>query len=133
MNFEKIIKSTLIEDKERGDLIVYDKLKIPFEIKRIFIINNVPVGEKRGNHSHKSCAQVLVCNNGKIKIDMYFKHGSGFMVLKKSDIAFVDKMVWSSQEYLEPNSELMVLCSHEYDKEDYITDFEEFKKLTNGK
>jgi hypothetical protein len=39
-------------------------------------------------------------------------------------------MVWAWQYYSVENSEIMVLCSHEYDKNDYITDFEEFKRLT---
>ena len=120
----------LIKDSERGDLMAFDTIDVPFEIKRIFVVNNTQIGEIRGNHAHKECMQVLICTNGKIRLDIHRKNGTSLRILNKSDIAFIDTMVWSSQEYLQPNSELMVLCSDEYDKNDYITDFEEFKRLT---
>lgn len=121
----------LIKDNERGDLMAFDTIDIPFYVKRIFIVNNVPIGEIRGRHCHKENLQFLICVNGEINIRLE-KNNIQFVTLRKGETLFLDKMVWSQQCYLEECSELMVLCSHEYDKNDYITDFEEFKKLVNG-
>ena len=121
----------LIKDSERGDLMAFDTIDVPFYVKRIFVVNNVPIYETRGKHAHFENEQMLVCLNG--IIDLWTsKNGITFTPIRlfKGDCFLINKMVWAWQEYLEPNSELMVLCSHEYDKNDYITDFEEFKRLT---
>jgi len=117
----------LVKDSERGDLMAFDTIDVPFYVKRVFVVNNVTVGEIRGNHAHKDCIQALICLNGEVNIHI---HGIGYHSLFKGQTLLIDKLTWSSQKYLQPNSELMVLCSHEYDKNDYITDFEEFKRLT---
>jgi len=119
----------LIKDSERGDLMAFDTVDVPFNAKRVFVVNNVPRASIRGNHAHRECMQYFICINGRISVQYYYKNEMDFIYLEKGQILFIDKLVWSTQIYLEPNSELMVLCSHEYDKNDYITDFEAFKKL----
>ena len=121
----------LIKDSERGDLMAFDTIDVPFYVKRIFVVNNVNPHEIRGNHSHKSCLQLLICTNG--SIDLHYTDGIHNYIVKlyKGDSYLIEPLVWSKQIYNEYKSELMVLCSHEYDKNDYITDFEDFKKLVN--
>ena len=122
----------LIKDNERGDLMAFNTMDIPFYVKRIFIVNNVPIGGVRGEHCHIENLQMLICTNGSIVVKLDKGFNVQYKELRKGDSIFLDKMCWSSQTYIADKSELMVLCSHEYDKEDYITDFEEFKRLTNG-
>jgi hypothetical protein len=43
----------LVKDSERGDLMAFDTIDVPFYVKRVFVINNVPVGSIRGQHAHK--------------------------------------------------------------------------------
>ena len=116
----------LVKDSERGDLMAFDTIDVPFYVKRVFVVNNVPKGSIRGQHAHKECKQYFICTNGAITVT---KDGK-WIDLKKGDGLFNDNLEWSTQHYYLENSELMVLCSHEYDKNDYITDFEEFKRLT---
>ena len=121
----------LIKDSERGDLMAFDTIDVPFYVKRVFVINNVPIGNTRGKHAHIENEQMLICING--VIDLWIsKNGITFTPIRllKGDSFLINKMVWAWQYYSVENSELMVLCSHEYDKNDYITDFEEFKRLT---
>ena len=120
----------LIKDSERGDLMAFDTINVPFYVKRIFVVNNVPYGHYRGEHSHKTCIQFMICTNG--SIDLHYTDGIHNYIVKlyKGNSYLIEPNIWCKQFYNEPNSELMVLCSHEYDKNDYITDFEEFKRLT---
>jgi len=118
----------LIKDSERGDLMAFDTIDVPFYVKRFFVVNNVPKCSIRGQHAHKECKQYFICINGEIIVT---KHGQ-WIELKKGDSIFIDNLEWSTQHYFTEGAELMVLCSHEYDKNDYITDFEEFKRLANG-
>lgn len=121
----------VVKDISRGDLIALNLKEAPFEVKRIFIVNNVPVNEKRGEHAHKVNQQLLVCLNG--NIDVWIGNGKNTYCknITKGETLLINNLVWASQIYKRNDSELMVLCSHEYDKEDYITDFEEFKRLKN--
>lgn len=120
----------LVKDSERGDLMAFDTIDVPFYVKRVFVVNNVPIGEIRGNHAHRWNLQYLICINGSIGLQVTYNGVSTSLVLKKGQTAYIETNRWCILEYLQPNSELMVLCSHEYDKNDYITDFEEFKRLT---
>ena len=122
----------LIRDNERGDLMAFDTIDIPFYVKRIFVVNNVPIGEIRGKHCHKENLQFLVCISGKIGITFVTLEGKSYYIeLTKGQHFLINTMQFAEQKYLEENTSIMVLCSHEYDKNDYITDFEEFKRLTN--
>ena len=121
----------LIKDSERGDLMAFDTIDVPFYVKRIFVVNNVPISEERGNHAHFENLQYLICLEG--SIDVINNDGKSETVhdLRKGECVFLDKLTWSKQIYTNEKTSIMVLCSHEYDKNDYITDFEEFKKLVN--
>jgi len=121
----------LIKDNERGDLMAFDTIDVPFYVKRVFVVNNVPFGEIRGNHAHLENLQYFICTNGEILIAYNNGKKTDVVVLQKGESFLLKNMLYANQTYIEPNSELMVLCSHEYDKSDYITDFEEFKKLVN--
>ena len=121
-----------IIEEERGCLIPFCISIVPFDVKRIFFINNVPIGENRGNHSHKENKQFLICLSGSVDVEINNGNESKIYDLRKGNYIMIDKLIWSHQYYTDETTSIMVLCSHEYDKEDYITDFEEFKRLTNG-
>lgn len=122
-------KIEIIKD-ERGCLMPFGVSIIPFEIKRVFFIDKVPVGQIRGKHAHHENLQFLICLNGKIRVTSLNGYKKKVYILKKGDTLLLDKLTWSTQEYMMRNSELMVLCSHEYDKDDYIKVYSTFKKLS---
>ena len=121
----------LIKDSERGDLMAFDTVDVPFYVKRVFVVNNVPEMTYRGSHCHKLCKQFLICLSGDVHAILYKNALSAErLIMQKGDSVLIDNMIWSEQLYKTKDSSLMVLCSDEYDKNDYITDFEEFKRLT---
>lgn len=116
-------------DKTRGNLVSMEFGGLPFIPKRMFYVHGVPPLKQRGDHAHKECVQCLVCVKGCITVTLHDGSGPVQILLKEGESVYVEKMVWAKQYYTGKDSVLLVLCSHKYDKEDYITDWNEFLKM----
>lgn len=101
--------------------------KVPFEVKRLFIIDSVVNGTVRGAHAHKQCNQFLICMDGCINVHVWNGTIARNWSLIKGDVLLIDKKTWSHQQYFN-NAKLLVLCSEEYDESDYIRDIDEFNE-----
>tara|TARA_Y100001938_G_scaffold151098_1_gene245963 strand:- start:3963 stop:4346 length:384 start_codon:yes stop_codon:yes gene_type:complete len=124
-----------INEDERGRLISLNDLvsNVPFTVKRFMEISNVPDGETRGYHAHKTNQQFLLCFNGKVSVKTIIKNESGDLVeqsheLCQGDFLYMPPMTWGEQTYYE-NAVLHVLCSKKYDEDDYVRSYEEFEEL----
>lgn len=101
--------------------------QIPFEVKRFFVISNVPAGEPRGIHAHKECHQLLVCLKGSLKAMV--DNGDERKVINLTDNGeslHMPPATWGAQYDYSADAVLLVLASHAYDPDDYIHDYEEF-------
>lgn len=128
---EKNINNIFIDD--RGCLIPIEFNDINFIPKRVFVVNNVPVGVIRGNHAHYKTKQLLICINGSVNVFLDNGKEKTKTFLNIGESILIPEMVWDSQEFLEENSEILVVCSTEYDINDYILDYNEFLNLNNDK
>jgi UDP-2-acetamido-3-amino-2,3-dideoxy-glucuronate N-acetyltransferase len=118
----------------RGTLCVGElKQFLPFECKRFFMVYNVPSVETRGEHAHRECHQFLICVTGSVTVlvDDGFSRES-FDLSSKDVGLYIPPMVWGVQYKYSSDSVLLVLASHNYDKSDYIRNYNEFIKLTRG-
>ena len=102
---------------------------IPFNVKRIFYIYDVGALEKRGCHAHLETNQVLVCLKGSIECICKDQFGGEVSVVLASPTTgiHIPEMIWDEQIYLSEDSILLSFCSTNYDKQDYIEDWEDFK------
>ena len=100
---------------------------IPFDIKRVFYLYDVPTGESRGAHAHKTLYQFLVCLSG--SFDVYLDDGVD------NDIRHLNRpwsgllvppMIWASEINFDAGSVCMVLASDVYIEEDYIRTHSEY-------
>jgi dTDP-4-dehydrorhamnose 3,5-epimerase-like enzyme len=114
----------------RGDLIALHLNDITFEPKRLFYVTNVPCGMKRGDHSHYNTQQLLICIKGRIEVNLHDGNKWESTILTEHESIFVDRLVWDNQVFHTEDSMLLVLCSTEFDKSDYILDFDKFKELS---
>jgi len=126
---EKKINQLTIFNDSRGDLIPIDFSNLPFTPKRVFIVSGVPKNTIRGNHSHFKTVQILICISGNIEVALHDGVSEKITIIKKGEFVLVDKLIWDSQKFLSEDSVLLVICSTEYDKNDYILDFNEFLKI----
>ena len=101
--------------------------KFPIKVKRMFFIYGRKK-YKRGDHAHKKCSQVFIPIKGKIKINIKYRKTKKSVLLSanRSRSLFVPPKIWSSVEFLNSNSLVLVLTDYEYDFKDYIETYKEF-------
>ena len=106
---------------------------LPFTPKRFFFIFDVPENRQRGDHAHKECHQLLVCLQG--QIDCVVDNGwqrAEFSLSSIGSVLYMPPMVWGTQKRYQSNAILMVIASHEYDTDDYIRNYSDFKSLARS-
>lgn len=111
-------------DGKWGSLVPLEQFKeIPFEIKRIYYIFEVPENIRRGFHSHNDLKQVLICLNGHVTIQVNTPFETEDIVLDSPKKGlYIGPMVWREMYDFSPGSVLLVLASEYYDENDYIRD-----------
>jgi len=115
---------------DRGTLVPVEFKGLLFEPKRLFYVTGVPRGQVRGQHAHREGQQYLICQAGEIGVTLNDGESEKTCILQSGQGILIEKMVWGSQEFRTRGAILLVICSSEYDKDDYITDMEEFERLT---
>lgn len=120
---------------ENGNLtVVESENEIPFDIKRIFYIYDVPGGMERGGHSHKQCSQFIVAASGSFSVTLNDGVDSITYNLNRSNIGlYVAPGIWNKLYNFSSGSIVLTITSHEYDPEDYVYDFNEFLERTATK
>lgn len=106
---------------------------IPFEVKRCFLVYQVPLVEMRGEHAHKECHQFLICVRGRLSVIGDNAASRVEYVLDRPNVGFyMPPMTWGTQYKYSPDAVLLVFASHYYDPDDYIRDYDEFLRLARG-
>lgn len=115
---------------EKGELIpIESKKDIPFEVKRIYYITNVPGNERRGFHSHRMLHQVLICLKGTVKIEVKSPEDNRIFELNNNSIGlYIGPLIWREMFDFSEDAVLLVLASEYYDEEDYLRDYLEYEK-----
>ena len=123
----KIIQLPKILD-QRGNLSFIEGNKhIPFEIKRVFWVYDVPGGEKRGGHAYHEGQEFIIALSGSFDVVLNDgKNEQRFSLNRSYYGLYVPKMTWRQVENFSTNSLALVLSSTEYTENDYIRDFEKF-------
>ena len=124
----KLLGLPKIEDP-RGNLSIIEQIKqIPFEIKRVYWIYDVPGGKDRGAHAYKENEEFIVALSGSFDVELDDGRNKQTFSLNRSYFGvYVPKGMWRTMKNFSTNSLALVLSSTEYDEDDYIMDYEEFK------
>ena len=134
MEQPKIIELPKYTDP-RGNLsFLENENQIPFKITRSYWIYDVPGGESRGGHAFKENDEFIIALSG--AFDVVLNNGmekQRFQLNRSYYGLFVPKGWWREMENFSTNSVAFVLSSIQYDENDYIRDFEEFKSWINEK
>jgi mannose-6-phosphate isomerase-like protein (cupin superfamily) len=111
----------------------YDE-HLPFIPIRYFIVFDVPAGEVRGNHAHRSVSQALICVKGSCLITLDDGHNRDQIALVRPDTAiYIPPLVWATQQRFSCDAVLLVLSSEAHDPEEYIRDYDEFMRMADRK
>ena len=121
-----IINIPTIEDT-RGNLAVIEKNTVPFIIKRVYYLYDVPTDAYRGGHAHKGQQEFLVALSG--SFDVVLDDGDSkdrIMLNKPNQGLLVQTGIWRELDNFSSGAVCLVLNSGEFDERDYIRDYDEF-------
>ena len=129
----RIIQLPKIPDA-RGNLSVVEQRKdVPFDIARVYWLYDVPGGEERGAHAHRTLCQLLVAVSGSFDVVLDDgKRKQTFTLNRPYQGLLLVPGIWRELKNFSSGSVCMVLASQVYEKEDYIRDYQEFLKFKNG-
>ncbi len=118
-----------IENRAGNISPIHNDAEIPFGIKRIFYLYDIPGGESRGAHSHKECHQFLVAASGSFEILLDDGKSKRMVQLNRPYMGLhIPPGIWASELNFSSGSICLVLASHTYNESDYIRDYSEFTK-----
>lgn len=104
--------------------------EIPFEVKRVFYLYDIPGGESRGAHAHKQCHQFLVAASGAYEVLIHDGKVKRQVLLNRPDVGlYIPPGIWASEINFSSGSICLVLASHKYDEKDYLRSYEEYLKF----
>lgn len=105
-----------------GLLVVTSENRVPLSVERVFTIH-AGVGDRRGEHAHRTCTQFLVAVSGSWKIEVFRgSEASTFALDGPKSGVLIPPFLWAAQAATAPNSVLLVLCDKGFDEADYIRD-----------
>lgn len=126
-----ILSIPTIEDY-RGNIAVVENDVLPFDIKRVYYLYDVPSTASRGGHAHKNLQQVLIALSG--SFDVILKNGveTRTVTLNKPNKGLlITSNIWRELENFSSGAVCMVMASEVFDEDDYIRHFDEFINYVN--
>ena len=120
-------------DKRLGNLSVIENGKtLPFDVKRVYYLYDIPGGEGRGAHAHRELEQLIIAASGSFTVTLDDGKCKRTFFLKIPYLGlYVKPGLWRDLVDFSTGAVAMVLASDIYKKEDYIRDYSEFIELKN--
>jgi hypothetical protein len=123
----KVINLPKISERKGALTPIYGREHIPFEIQRVFYLYDVPGGEGRGAHAHKTLHQFIVSVMGAFDVVMDNGFESKRIRLDRAYYGlYIPPMIWAHEENFSSGGICLVLASAHYDEADYIRDYATF-------
>lgn len=122
-----VIELPKVENRSGNLTSIQNSIEVPFDIKRIFYLYDIPGGKDRGAHAHLECHQFLIAGSGSFDVLLDDGKSKKLVTLNQPYKGlFVPAGIWASEVNFSSGSICLVLASHKYDKNDYIRDYQEF-------
>lgn len=117
----------IIDEEGRGKLSVIEKSIVPFEIKRVYYLYDVPSDAFRGGHAHKNLIQFMIALSGsfEVKIDDG-SNNKKVMLNKPNQGLLIPSGIWREMDNFSAGAVCLVLASEFFDESDYFRDYNTF-------
>jgi glyoxylate utilization-related uncharacterized protein len=124
----RIVELPRITDPRGNLTFIEGEQHIPFAVRRVFYLYDVPGGESRGGHAHRELEQLVIAVNG--SFDVIVDDGADhdrFSLNRSYYGLYVPPMTWTHLENFSSGSVSLVLASREYEEADYYRHYEDFQ------
>jgi dTDP-4-dehydrorhamnose 3,5-epimerase-like enzyme len=129
----KLIDLPKIADARGNLTFVEGGRHVPFDIKRVYYLYDVPGGAERGGHAHKDLHQLIVAMSGSFDIVLDDGRQKKRIHLNRSYYGlYICPMIWREMDNFSSGAVCLVLASNLYDQSDYYRDYGDFKKALGG-
>jgi len=129
----KIIELPKIHDPRGNLTFIENDRHIPFAVKRVFYLYDVPGGAERAGHALKECHQFLIAMSGSFDVVVYDGKDKQRFHLNRSYYGLhLPPMLWREMDNFSSGSVCLVLASEPYDERDYFRDYREYLRAQGG-
>jgi len=105
---------------------------VPFDIRRAYWVYDVPAGESRGGHAHRTLRQLVIATSGSFTVTLdNGKETQTYLLNHPWQGLLIDPGTWRTLDDFSSGAVCLVLASDIYKEEDYIRDYDEFLKYVN--
>jgi len=123
----EILELPRINNRSGNITAIENREEIPFDIKRIFYLYDIPGGESRGAHAHKKCHQFLVAASGSFEVQLDDGKVKKLVMLNQPFLGLhIPPGIWASEVNFSSGAICLVLASNKYDENDYLRDYQKF-------
>ena len=120
-------------DRKGNISVVQNGETIPFDVKRVYYLYDVPGGESRGAHAHKELSQLIIAASGSFRVTLDDGNVKRSFVLNRPyQELYIQPGIWRDVDDFSSGAVCMVLASEKYDAADYIRDYKEFIDYRNN-
>lgn len=124
-----VLSLTKIHNPAGNITIVEGESSVPFSIRRIYYLYDIPGGESRGGHAHKELYQLIVAASGSFEVLLDDGNNKKIVRLNRPNYGLlVIPGIWRELFEFSSGAICMVLASHKYDETDYVRDYNTFLK-----
>jgi len=120
----KLIELPKIHNRAGNITPIHSRKEIPFDIKRVYYLYDVPGGESRGGHAHRELYQLLIAASGSFDVLLTDGKRKRTVSLNRPyNALLIVPGIWRDIDNFSSGSICLVLASHVYDESDYIRDY----------
>ena len=134
MKIGKIIELEKIVDPRGNLTVAQGDIDVPFDIKRVYWVYDVPAGEYRGGHAHRQCCEVLVALSGSFHVTLDDgTQRETYLLNHPYQGLLIDTGIWRTLDDFSSGAVCLVLASELFEEADYIREYDEYLKYVADK
>ncbi|SDF44008.1 sugar 3,4-ketoisomerase [Sporomusa acidovorans] len=129
----KTVELPIVHDSRGNLTFIESNRHVPFDIKRVYYLYDIPGGAQRGGHAHKTLQQMLIAMSGSFDVILDDGFVRQTLSLNRGYCGiYLEKLIWRELVNFSSGAVCMVLASDFYDESDYYREYDEFIKAVRG-